>query len=72
MERSSLVSICNQVYRKFPEMSGVQPKVTTRPDNQFLLVFKTSVAVADGRSLPRAVRVVASAEGKILKMTTSH
>lgn len=72
MDRSLLNSICSQVNRKFPETNGVQPKVTERPDNQFLLVFKASAVTADGRSLPRTVRVVADARGKIIKMTTSH
>ena len=72
MDRSLLNSICNQVYRKFPETNGAQPKVTSRPEDQFLLVFKAAVTTADGRSLPRTVRVVADARGKIIKMTTSH
>ena len=72
MDRTLLTSICNQVYRKFPETSGVQPKVTARPEDQYLLVFKAKAITADGRSLPRTVRVVADARGKIIKMTTSH
>ena len=71
MDRQVVSSICNQVSRKFPETSGVQPKITTRPDGQFLLVFKTSVTTADGLTLPRTVRVVAEAGGKIVKFTTS-
>lgn len=72
MERQVINAICQQVNRKFPETKGVQPKVTERPNDQFLLVFKSSVTTADGRSLPRTVRVVADADGKIIKMTTSH
>jgi hypothetical protein len=58
MDRQLISSICTQVYRKFPETNGSQPKVTA--------------TTADGRSLPRTVRVVADSKGKILKMTTSH
>ncbi len=72
MDRALLNSICSQVHRKFPETSGVQPKVTERPDDHYLLIFKASALTADGRSLPRTVRVVADARGKIIKMTTSH
>jgi hypothetical protein len=72
MDRQLISSICTQVYRKFPETNGSQPKVTARPDDQFLLVFKAVATTADGRSLPRTVRVVADSKGKILKMTTSH
>lgn len=72
MDRQILNSICSQVARKFPETRGVQPKVSNRPEDQFLLVFKASAETADGRSLPRVIRVVADANGKIIKMTTSH
>ncbi|HMN63138.1 MAG TPA: hypothetical protein PJ988_22415 [Anaerolinea sp.] len=72
MERSLFNSICSQVYRQFPETKGAQPKVTARPDEQYLLIFKAAVTTGDGRSLPRTIRVVADARGKIVKMTTSH
>ncbi len=72
MERQLINAICQQVARKFPETKGVQPKVTSRPQDQYLLVFKSSATTADGRTLPRTVRVVADANGKIIKMTTSH
>jgi hypothetical protein len=72
MDRQLLSSICEQVYRKFPETAGTQPKVTSRSENEFLLVFKVSVTTADGKSLPRIVRAVADASGKIIKLSTSR
>jgi hypothetical protein len=72
MDHSLLTSICNQVYRKFPETQGKAPKITTREDGSVLLVFNARVTTADGKSLPRTVRVVADEKGKIIKMTTSR
>lgn len=69
---SKLIDVINkQVYRKFPEVNGVKPVASSRPGEQVLLVYKGSALTPDGRSMPRAVRVVADAQGKIIKMTTS-
>lgn len=72
MDRNLLTSVCNQVYRKFPEVNGVSPKVQSRPDEQTLLIFNGKATTADGRSLPRAVRAVVDKNGKIVKLTTSR
>lgn len=72
MESKLIDAICSQVYRKFPEVAGAQPSISSRPNDETLLVFKGSVKTENGHSMPRAVRVVANASGKILKMTTSR
>lgn len=68
----SLAGICEQVYRRFPEVAGVQPRVQNQPGDQLLLIFHGSGKTADGRSMPRTVRVVVSPAGKIVKMTTTR
>ena len=68
----ALTSVCKQVYRKFPEVSGALPKVQTRPEGNLSLVFTGTVKAADGHLISRMVRVVASPDGKILRMTTSR
>lgn len=72
MNQQVLNSICAQVYRRFPEIAGSTPKVHTRPGDEVLLVFSGAGRTADGRSMAQTVRVVASAGGKILKMTSSR
>lgn len=72
MERKLIEEICKQVYKKFPEVNGVQPVLSERPENQTLLVFKGSATTADGHTIMRAVRVVADQAGKVVKMTTSR
>lgn len=70
--RQSLADICDQVYRQFPEVAGSQPRVQPQPGDRLLLVFRGNVKAADGRTIPRNVRVVVSPVGKIEKITTSR
>lgn len=72
MERKLMDAVCQQVYKKFPEVNGVKPSSSARPDDQTLLVFKGTAATGDGRTIQRVIRVVVDSSGKILKMTTSH
>ena len=69
---SKLIPLINkQVYKKYPEVNGCQPSITPRPGDQVLLVYKAAAFTADGRKIDRAVRVVADAAGKVVKMSTS-
>jgi hypothetical protein len=72
MERQQLSSICEQIYRKFPEVSGKQPKVEPQSGDKTLLIFSGSAVAADGRKIARTVRVVVNQSGKIIKVTTSR
>ena len=72
MDARFVDQICTQVYQRFPDFAGSRPQVKPYAEGQFLLVFQASAKTADGRSLSRTVRVVASADGKVRKMTTSR
>lgn len=72
MEEKVLENICKQVYRQFPEVKSVKPTKRSQPGNQTLLIFKASAKTADGNTLPRSVRVVVNADGKIVKTSTSR
>ncbi len=72
MDQQMISQICEQVYRRFPEVAGSRPDVQTRPGNQSLLIFRSAGKTADGRALARTIRVVASDAGKIQKITTSR
>ena len=71
MDQRMLTNVCEQVYRRFPEVSGSHPKVQPRPGDQFLLVFRGSSKAADGRKINQTVRVVVSQTGHIVQMTAS-
>ena len=70
--QQTLASICEQVYRRFPEVAGIQPRIQDQAGDHLLLIFHATAKTADGRSIPRTVRIVVSPAGKIVKMTTSR
>jgi len=72
MNAQILANVCDQVYRRFPEVSGKRPTVQNRPGSQFLLIFRGVSRSADGRSIAHTIRVVASEAGKIIKITSSR
>jgi hypothetical protein len=80
MDDKHLDSICKQIYKRFPEVSGSRPKVHAQKltsggsdtQSQYLLIFQGSRTTADGKSINRIIRVVASEQGRILKVTTSR
>ncbi len=72
MNQQILANVCEQVYRRFPEVSGRRPSVQDRPGSQFLLIFRGTSRAADGRTIAHTIRVVASEAGKIIKMSASR
>jgi len=77
MDAKLVEIISKKVYARFPEMKGKKPKVkqaktvTANLDN-FILTYNTTAKDIRGNSIPRHVRVVADAKGKIIKMSTSR
>ena len=76
-----LPSINNNVYRQFPELSGVQPSIQQQATSKgasgktsitYLLIYHSKAQVGNHNSMPRVVRVVVNEQGKILKLTTSR
>lgn len=86
MDPKIVKSVTNKVYRQFPEMAGVQPKIRNQVTSAmkskpagpgypatYLLTYQTKVQIPGAnRMLPRWVRVVVNSQGKIIKITTSH
>jgi hypothetical protein len=81
MHPEIIEEICEKIYRKFPEVSGVKPKVRKQPvpkdspkqkEPVYLVTFNTQVRGPGGKAIPRWVRVTASSSGKIKKTTTSR
>jgi len=74
MDAKTLSSVCEQVYRKYPEVQGVRPKlqpISKGPSSQHILIFASHATSSSGHSIARLVRVVVNGEGKIVKMSTS-
>lgn len=73
MDKKALDKITQQVRRKFPEMARARPSVKARArKDEFEVVYKATVNLPGGKRLPRVVRVIANASGKILRMSTSR
>ncbi len=81
MNHDLIRAINQEVYRRFPEVEGKQPKVRQQNSlrkqadakaTTYLLIYQGQVTTSTNRSMTRLVRVVANDQGKILKITTSH
>jgi hypothetical protein len=73
-------AVCKMVYRRFPAVREVKPKVTVQRPSQegseeartYLLAFHSQVKLNSGKSLPYWVRVVVGRDGEIHKISTSR
>ncbi len=72
MDSKTVEKISGQVSRQFPEVAGVKPSIQAQGEENFLLIFKGSATLADGKKIARTVRVVATGSGKVVKVTTSR
>jgi len=67
-----LKELYQQVYQKFPEVSGKTPVKHVQPNGQTLLIFKGQGLGPNCEKIPRIIRVLVNENGKIVKMTTSR
>lgn len=84
MDASILKQVVSQIHKRYPEFAGIQPKVRNQKPPQskaesntsnYLLTFSgnaTAKSASGSKSMPRYLRVVVDANGKILKVTTSR
>ncbi len=76
LEKKAIDKVAKEVSRRFPELAGTRARVEPAKEDRkgqanFLLTFHGRVLLPGGKSMPRVVRVIADASGKILKLTTS-
>lgn len=71
MDTALIDRICREVYRKYPEVSGIKPRVRATAEGPTSLIFEVRVQTADGHPMRRIVRASVSPEGRILKMSAS-
>jgi len=77
MDAKIISAISSQIYRQFPEMKGIKPKIKPQESSKspipvYTFSFHNKVVANNGISLSRWVRVVVDERGKIRKITTSH
>jgi hypothetical protein len=81
MDPEIVEEISEKIYRKFPEVAGIKPKVRKQPVPKgepkpktptYLITFNKHVRGPGGKSIPRWVRVAVTPRGRIIKTTTSR
>ena len=85
LDPKTLKAITQRVQKQFPEMAESKPNVKVQhppqaknpsaaqePAPVYLITYQATVTSPDGKSIPRLVRVMVNADGKILKITTSR
>lgn len=70
MEAALVKKINQQVYKRFPELRGANPKIQ-KLDKNILLIYQSRVRLPDDHLINRTIRVVADEQGEIVKMSTS-
>jgi hypothetical protein len=72
MDAQSVDRVSKQVIQRFPGLKGSHPSIQSYGEGKFLLIFNGSAQTADGKTIHQTVRVVAEADGKVIKMTASR
>lgn len=81
MDDKTFENVCKEVYRRFPEIRGVKPKIqpyrpssahSTAATTKTLFIFQGSGLTDNKKSLTYLVRVVVNADGSILRMSMSR
>jgi hypothetical protein len=72
MDKNGIEKVCKKIYQRFPPLKGVHPKVSKQSGDNYLLVFSSAGTTPDGKTIQNTVRVVASAEGRIIKTSMSR
>jgi hypothetical protein len=84
MEKKIIENINKQIAKKFPETAGIKPSLRKQALSEkkqksprdgearnYLLTYKFTANGPGGQKIPRWVRVIATPEGKVIKITTS-
>jgi hypothetical protein len=79
MDHAAVQQVNQEIYRKYPEFNGIKPDIQSSPtaktasqNGGYLLTYQVQVVAANDRRITRWLRVNVSAQGKILKVSTSR
>ena len=81
MDPEIVAEISEQIYKKFPEVVDVKPKIRRQalpadlphpPEPRYLVTYHIEVRGPGGKNIPHWVRVAVTEQGKIIKTTTSR
>ncbi len=71
MDQKTVEIITQKIIKQFPTIKGIVPEVLNH-GNDYLLVFKTLNQTPDGKDLHQQIRVVATTDGEIIKVSMSR
>jgi len=72
MDKEALKKVNQVIYKQFPYLQGIEPKIIITENDQFLLVYKGAGLTADGHALPISIRIISDKSGNITKISSSH
>ena len=77
MENSAVQKVNQEIYRRYPEFSGVRPEIQSAGSagsdkSGYLLTYKVQGVAANDRKITRYLRVNVSPQGNIVKVSTSR
>ena len=72
MEKEAIEEINLEVYRQYPYLKDIEPKITSLENGQFLLSYHGQAETADGHALPVTLHVTINDNKEILKFSSSR
>ena len=74
MKKEAVEKVTRAVVRQFPDLDGVRPAVKAEKggSERYQRIFKGAAKLPEGKTMKRIVRVVANAEGDVIRMSTSR
>mgnify|MGYP000037444778 CR=1 FL=1 len=65
-------AVAKKISGDYPQFAHTRPQVSERSDGSYLLVYEEKLRTGDGLSIMSRLRVVADANGEILKISVSR
>lgn len=66
-----LEAVRREVYRRFPELAGVEPSLREREGGLWAVTFRATLPAEGGFPLARIVTATVDAQGSIVKISES-
>jgi hypothetical protein len=65
-------NVNREIYKKFPNIAGISPKIIRQPGDKFLLIYNASGELPGGKVINQVIRVVCDSNGEVTKITSSR
>lgn len=60
------------IYKKYPNLVGISPKIIRQPGDKLLLIYNASGELPGGKVINQVIRVVCDSHGEVIKITSSR